>query len=85
MHLSYQGQYPEFSGLTAGCWRWLHSQMTVDHRPQKARGNNIPAYDQGEGEGDAALHTFYKLVAGLAKVITSHKEQTSPRRILVFF
>ena len=50
----------------------------MKYSPEEVGGNNISVYDKGEGEVHAAMHTFYKLVAGLMKVITSHKEQTSP-------
>ena len=42
---------------------------------------------KGEGEVPVATHTHIlrKCAAGLLKVTASHKEQTSPRRISVFF
>ena len=33
--------------------------MNVKYHPEEAEGN-ISIYDKGEGEMDAAMHTFYK-------------------------
>lgn len=45
------------------------------------REGGLSGYDKGGGQ--AATHAF-KFVAGLQAVTTSHEEQASPRRILVF-
>ena len=42
--------------------------------------------DKGEGGGaNSQEHISQKFAAGPVKVTTSHKEQTSPQRILVLF
>ena len=53
--------------------------------PKEERGVGKSGYDKGEGEVHAAVHTFYKSLLLSLKVTISHKEQTSPWRILVFF
>ena len=58
--------------------------MNVKYHPEEAEGN-ISIYDKGEGEVHAAMHILQKFVAALGKVTTSHEEQTSPMKVLVFF
>ena len=48
----------------------------MKYHPKESGGNNISVYDQGGEEVPA--HILQKFVAGLLKVTTSHKEQTSP-------
>ena len=47
----------------------------------------IAGFLGGRGRGGACnqVHILQKFATGLVKVTTSHKEQTSPCRILVFF
>ena len=35
-------------------------QIALKSCPKEARGNNISAYDKGEGEVHAAVYTFYE-------------------------
>ena len=79
MHLSYLGQFWSFHSPPGSPMEVTASADVCEMLPQRGRGKSVSMCDTGEGGGARShAHILQKLVAGLVRVTTSHKEQTSP-------